>query len=495
MFYLSYIASELRRRKGRTMLTALGLGVGVALVVSVSALSKGLDRAQAEVLKPLTGVGTDVSVTRPLKLSGRGFEDLSAKERKQLRDENGPARIGLANQGKPGEKFTQDNFVSTSQLSFSEDEVAKAAQLDGVKEVAAGLTLTNLHVSGTVPKNQPQGNRQGQEQPAPAQGGAAGPPRNIDLDPRTITGVDASKPSLAAIAPSRLQSGKWFSDGDGRQVILNVSYARRKGYEVGDTLKIKNRTYEVVGLAKPPLGGDSADVYMKLEELQSLSGRKGRVNTLHVRAESSAAVGGVKKAIESSFSGAQVTTAKELADRVGGSLADAKSLSGKLGTALQLVGLAAAVLIASLLSLSSVTKRVRELGTLRALGWRQRLVVRQVAGESLAQGALGGVVGVGLGLAAAALIGAIGPSLTATVAGAARDAAGGPGGPPGAVAIFGQGSVASSGSKTVTLDAPVDLRLVAIAVGLALLGGLIAGMAGGLRAARLRPADALRHID
>ncbi len=35
MFYLAYAFSELRRRKGRTLLTALGLGVGVGLVVTV----------------------------------------------------------------------------------------------------------------------------------------------------------------------------------------------------------------------------------------------------------------------------------------------------------------------------------------------------------------------------------------------------------------------------------------------------------------------------
>src|SRR5205823_5443356 len=171
----------------------------------------------------------------------------------------------------------------------------------------------------------------------------------------------------------------------------------------------------------------------------------------------------------------------------------------KLGTALEIVGLAAAVLIACLLSLSSVAKRVRELGTLRAMGWRQRLVVRQVAGESLAQGALGGLVGAALGVAAAAVITAVGPTVTATVASAAR-AAGqgggpGPGAGPGPVGIFGQGSIATPGSKTIALDAPVDARLIVIAIVLALLGGLIAGSAGGLRAARLRPADALRHID
>ena len=72
MFYIRYIGAELGRRKGRTILTALGLAIGVGLVVTVSALSKGLDNAQNEVLKPLTGVGTDMSVTRPLSVSGSG---------------------------------------------------------------------------------------------------------------------------------------------------------------------------------------------------------------------------------------------------------------------------------------------------------------------------------------------------------------------------------------------------------------------------------------
>ena len=117
MFYLGYMLSELRRRKGRTLLTALGLGVGVGLVVTVSALSKGVDTAQNKVLKPLTGVGTDMSVTRPLKFGQNGPQipgGVSAAERKQLQKENGPRRFDLANQAKPGEKFTRTDFMSAN---------------------------------------------------------------------------------------------------------------------------------------------------------------------------------------------------------------------------------------------------------------------------------------------------------------------------------------------------------------------------------------------
>ncbi len=149
--------------------------------------------------------------------------------------------------------------------------------------------------------------------------------------------------------------------------------------------------------------------------------------------------------IENTVDGASVTTAADLAERVSGTLVDAKNLAGKLGTALMIVGLLAAFLIASLLTLSSVTKRIRELGTLKALGWSQRLVVRQVTGESLLQGVLGGAVGVVLGLAGAARS-PYSPSLQATVSAAAEQ------GPrvlrgPGA---FGQGAVADPGDRRLS---------------------------------------------
>lgn len=487
MFFIRYIASELRRRSGRTVLTALGLAVGVGLVVTVSALSNGLDEAQTKVLRPLTGVGTDMSVTRPVRIRaggnfrvgppGAGGGGLSSREQDQLRKENGPPRFGLNNAGKPGEHFSRDNFMTT-QLSFPANEVTRVSALDGVQEVASGLTLNAIHVEGTVPKAQAQfGPRAGGP-------GAGGPPNNINIDSRTVTGVDLAKPGVALVTPAQISKGRYLSESGGRQAVLSTTFARRKGLGVGDSVKLGGKKFSVVGIAKPPLGGQASDVYVELGTLQKLADRKGRVNVLQVRANDSHQVGSLSKRIESTLAGAQVTTSKDLADRVSGSLVDAKNLSNKLGTALAIVALAAAFLIASFLTLSSVTKRVRELGTLKAIGWPQRLVVRQVAGESLVQGILGGVAGAAVGLAGAGIVDALAPSLKATVAGVAQN------GPTG----FGQGQVAS-GSTQVALGAPVDLGLILLAVALALLGGLIAGSIGGLRAARLRPADALRHID
>ena len=61
-------------------------------MVTVSALTTGLDQAQEKVLKPLTGAGTDMSVTRPLKIDGEGEgpAGLSERERDQLQHRRPP---------------------------------------------------------------------------------------------------------------------------------------------------------------------------------------------------------------------------------------------------------------------------------------------------------------------------------------------------------------------------------------------------------------------
>jgi ABC-type antimicrobial peptide transport system permease subunit len=480
VFYIRYLAAELRRRPGRTTLTALGLAVGVGLVVIVGALSRGLDDAQAEVLVPLTGVGTDLSVSRPLELRGGGpggpdFSQLSPRERRQLLRENKDhtAAFDYSDLGEPGEPFSKESFL-TSILSVPASEVAEIRGLDGAEDAAATLTLRALLVEGEVPES-------GEVV------GPHGPGGGFQFSDRTISGVDVRKPGLAAVTPDQISEGRYLSETPKQaraEAVVDLAVARQNNIDVGDKTEVGGEAFEVVGLASAPLGGRASDVYVELGKLQELSDREGRVNEIQVRATSSAAVAGLAEQIAGRLQGAEVVTAADLADRVGGSLADADNLSGKLGAALAIVALAAAFLIATLLTLSSVQKRIRELGTLKALGWRQRLVIRQVTGEALVQGALGGLLGAAIGIGGAAIVDAIGPTLEASVE---AESSGGFG-------TFGQGNIVA-GSTDVVLGAPVDAGLLALAVGLAIVGGLLAGAAGGLRAARLRPAEALRSAE
>ena len=233
MFFIHYISAELRRRRGRTLLTALGLAIGVGLVVVVSALSDGLDKAQDEVLKPLTGVGTDMSVARPLRVNDSGEAQsggpgrLSATEQRRLQRENGGGRFRLPS-GNPGDHFEDDNLVSNSQLSFSDNQIARVAALDGVSNAAGSLTLNSIHVEGTVAE-------QGDVVGGPGGGpGASGPPQNLDLKNLSVTGIDTSRPGLAQVTPGQVTSWRYFSGSGPREAVLTESYARRENISLGD---------------------------------------------------------------------------------------------------------------------------------------------------------------------------------------------------------------------------------------------------------------------
>jgi ABC-type antimicrobial peptide transport system permease subunit len=288
------------------------------------------------------------------------------------------------------------------------------------------------------------------------------------------------------VTTEQLTDGRWIDEGATDEVLLNVAYATTKSLAVGSTLPINGTDYEVVGLVRPTLTGSTADVYFPLATMQQLSGKDGRVTQVSVRVDKAANVAKVTKAIQQLLPGAEVVTAASLADQVSGSLADAHDLAGRFGGILAVIVLLAAVSIAALLTLGSVAKRVREIGTLRAIGWSRGRVVRQIVGETAGIGLIGGVLGIGVGLLVAAGVGAIAPSLSATTAGV-------PGVGSGPVArLFGQAQEATT--STIELHAAVRPSTLLLGLVFALLGGLVAGAIGSWRAARLAPAVALRDL-
>jgi len=547
MFYLTYLRQELRRRLGRTILTVLGLAVGVALVVAVTSLSSGLDKAQKTVLGPLAGVGTDMTVTKQQFVPG-GLTTILT----------GGLQTDLSKLGKPGQKFSTDSFVDT-QPAFNPNEPTQISHVTGVQTTSTALVLRAIHQTGTIPKITATINAGGQtitqsqkiapmtpaeqtafnncmaaNQPTPAPsgsqagGGGGGfdgggdggggrrfaaaqkclpsrfanqiftfrtPQQRLSTDVNTpTTDIQSRSFTVAGIEPnadigmiSAAQVTKGTFLASAGQAMLSESYASANKLVVGSTITLKSTSFKVVGIVQPPLGGQAADIYVPLSDLQTVSGQPGQVNIVMARADTASQVPTVSSAISNAVPATSVSDASDLAKQVAGSLVDSGNLIKRLGLVLAIVGLAAAFLIAIFLTLSSVAKRTRELGTLKAIGWAPRLVVRQIVGETVTQGVLGGVIGIGLGIVAAAVLGAFAPSLTARPVDT--------GGPGRGGFAFGAGRFAASqATQAVRLTAPISPTWLVIAGVLAVVGGLVAGLIGAMRAARLRPADAMRDV-
>jgi putative ABC transport system permease protein len=207
-------------------------------------MSDGLDTAQDKVLQPLTGVGTDMSVQRPLRVSEKGageksgqgeggsfgFAGLSEAEQRRLTAENKTANFSLQDLGEPGERFETTQFLGTTQLSFPSTEARKIASLPGVEDVSEALTLTAANISGKVPKDggQPSGAGPFGGGAGPGAQGAGGAPSEIDFDSNSVTGVAEDHPSLGAVTSAQVTGGRYFSSGQAREALLNISYARRR---------------------------------------------------------------------------------------------------------------------------------------------------------------------------------------------------------------------------------------------------------------------------
>jgi ABC-type lipoprotein release transport system permease subunit len=490
--FFTYLGRELRRRMRQAVFIALGLAIGIGLVITVVAASSGVSQAQTDVLHSLYGVGTDITVTQaPAANSGGPFGF-------RIRDSGAPRQ-----RPKAGTSFSRSVLRNRALGPIGSASVAAVGKLHGVAAAAGGLSLTDLTISGTIPAAGAGGFTPG------SGGGGGGRPASFSTDSFTVNGTDLSAGAVGPLSSGRITSGRTFasSDAAANVAVLDVGYAAQHKLATGAKIDVGGTSFTVIGLVSQPQGGNPSDVYIPLGRAQALAGMAKQVNTIYVAASSATMISPVSQEIARVLPKATVTNSASLASQVTGSLASAASLARNLGKWLAIAVLVAAFGLASLLTGAAVSRRVREFGTLKALGWRSRRIVGQVIGEAVAIGLAGGAAGIGLGYAGATLVAKLTGPLTASLGpvtgsatpGGAVTAPGGGGafGGGGGGGFGGLGRAAADAARTVTvhLATPVTLGAVALAVALALAGGLIAGSFGGWRAARLRPAAALARVE
>lgn len=498
----TYLYRELSNRRKQTAIIAAGMALAIALVMIVNGVAAGVKDAQATVLASVYGVGTDITITQDPETPVEGEEGTAQQQ--QPRFEFG------ADDGETADGTTaisQSTLTSgIASTTFDAEALTTALGLDTVAAATATLALTNVSFSGEVAApdvTTDQGTEQGA---APgegeAQGGRGGPDgaggSAFEVDTFTVTGIDVAGESVGPLTSVELVDGRAFetTDSDSNVVILDTSYATTSSLAVDDTLEIGGEEFTIIGTVTSTSSDatTASNTYIPLDTAQRVADLEGQVSTVYVQAASSNDIAAVQSALQTALPDASVKTQEDLASSVSGSLSTASDLVGKLGTWLSIIVLAAAFLISVLLTTSGVARRTREFGTLKAIGWSNGAVVRQVAGESLVQGAIGGVIGVVIGLLGILSINLIAPVLSAsavattTVAG--QGAAQGGGGNR-----FGDAATTAAAATTdVALQIPITFGIIGIAVALAIVGGLLAGAFGGWRAARLRPAEALRSV-
>ncbi|MGW1817869.1 ABC transporter permease [Streptomyces sp. NPDC002125] len=491
--FFTYLRRELRRRRKAALVVASGLALGIALVIIVSSVSSGMSKAQDKVLQSLYGLGTDMTVTKAAAAPGSGGNERPRFEFDAQDDED--------------ETQSTDRVMVQGFQTLAASTVDKVGKQTGVADAVGGLSLTVMKVDGQFTRGQfkqdESSGSSGSGQGGPGGGQGGGQPQgevrgggaSFDVNSFTVYGTDVTQQGLGPLTSSKITKGRTFkaTETDAKVAVVDSAYAKEKELAVGKTVTISGTTYKIVGVSTADSGDAAANVYIPLKQAQTVADSKDKVTTVYVQAADSQQIDTVKAAIQKNISGTTVTTSADLADTVSGSLSTASDLASSVGKWLSIAVLVAAFLVAGLLTSSAVSRRVREFGTLKALGWKSGRVTRQVIGEALVNGLMGGVLGIAIGLAGAYVVTAISPTLTAQLG---SSGGGGGGGGMGGGGPMGGGPGRQTAAKTldIALTAPVSLSTILVAVVLAVAGGLIAGAFGGWRASRLRPADALRRV-
>ncbi|MGD1063037.1 MAG: FtsX-like permease family protein [Terracidiphilus sp.] len=257
--------------------------------------------------------------------------------------------------------------------------------------------------------------------------------------------------TLTYLSGSRIHDGK-------REVMLGDLLADDLKKRTGDALPIQGTDFTVAGIFHAGTVIEDGAMIMPLDQMQAIADMDGKVSTFHVKLRPAPPgesydtyVKHAEKEIEAAVPGVHADPAAErAANNIFISLA--RSIAWGTSSIALLIGI---IGITNTMAMS-VFERTREIGILRALGWKGRHVILLILTEATALGLAGGVLGIGVGCAVLRVLAALPQSA----------------------------SVVSAFVSPIHL---LDALLIAIASGIA------AGAYPAWRGAHLSPVDALRY--
>ena len=295
--FVIYLRRELSRRKRQAAFIALGLALGVGLVITVSAAAAGVRNSQASVLHALYGVGTDLTVTQPPAQGSGGPIPFG------FRQEIKRARSGEI---AAGTKISINDLTDSAYGTINASALRAVARQRAVTGVAGGLILSDDTVTGTIPS-------------VSLASGGGSISSNFTTGTFTVDGVDLGRRALGPLSSARVTAGRALTGGDAHadEALVDSGYAAQHKLHAGGTVHVGGTTFKIIGIVSVPQGGNPPDVYIPLARAQAIgkSGSvalTGKINTIYVSAASAADIPAVQREIGAVLPKATVTDSSDL---------------------------------------------------------------------------------------------------------------------------------------------------------------------------------------
>jgi putative ABC transport system permease protein len=355
----------LRANRLRAVLTMLGIIIGVGAVITLMSAGAGVQRYVNEQFQ---GIGTNLLFVMPGDIS---------------QNRSGPPDLDAA---ATGAALTTDDAEAIAEPWRAPDVLMTAPELTRFVQVVAGGRDTTTIVRGVTP----------------------------------VYTVIRAWPTVL---------GTFITDSDvvghARVAVLGQSALTKLfpngEYPIGQSIKINGLSFRVVGVTAQKGGagfGDQDDVvFVPLTTAQSslftdrsVSGEH-RVTVIYVQAVSQERMGAATEQIAATLRDRHRISFRDEDDFSVISQADVIQVFGQItGVLTVFLGVIAGIslLVGGIgimnIMLVSVTERTREIGVRKAVGAKRRDILSQFLIEAMTLSLMGGVLGVGLGGAGAAII-------------------------------------------------------------------------------------------
>ena len=360
----------------------------------------------------ITGIAIGIIVIVALGMVTGGLKDSTQSTLKA-----GSAEVTVVQAGSNG---------MGSSGSLNESYVTSLLNVSGVKNTAGTLTASNTSTSSSSSQSMGPGGL-------------------------TITGIDSNKLSLEGIDSV---NGTIFTNTSTDQVIMGKTEAESLNKSVGDTVNLLGQNFTITGIFETGNFMTDNGILMPLSTLQNLTSNDGKVSNILVKVTDNANVTAVSNSITSAYPNElSTTTAASSADRINQGLSFIDTASWAISLLAIFIG---AVGVINTMVMT-VYERTREIGVLKAVGWKDSRILGMILGESIVLTLLAFVIG--------SVIAVVGVEVLLTL-------------------------VPSVGNA-ITPSFSIYIFLRAFAV--ALVVGVIGGLYPAYRASRLSPTEALRY--